>query len=432
MKLSFSCKCQKRPLPAISNIRNSNLFFSKMGDEPRSFPFPYQPYSIQEQFMEALYNVLDQGKVGIFESPTGTEEELKRRKREEQLEQIRHNSQLRYSLKRKKDNVQEEALRLLQLSKESRESGAVDCLEDGEEELIVAEYESDDDTKPKNIRYVDEDDDVGDLEEEHVTKVYYCSRTHSQLAQFVHEVQKSPFGKEIRLISLASRQNLCINDEVQRLASVHLINDRCMEMQKNKHAEKDKGEEPKRKKGVTKTVCPFSNHDAVQGLRDESLVKVRDVEQLVTLGKEIKACPYYGGRSAIPAAQLVVLPYQTLLHESTRRSSGIKLKDQVVIIDEAHNLIDTIACIHSSEVSGAQKIALVRTTETRKHACPTVNLPVSDKSGVGFPYPCTSSPAYIPLPNRLIQEGVTVLLEPIPASIRCKQEQFPEWASDHT
>lgn len=36
------------------------------------FPFPFQPYPIQEQFMEALYATLDQGKVGIFESPTGT------------------------------------------------------------------------------------------------------------------------------------------------------------------------------------------------------------------------------------------------------------------------------------------------------------------------------------------------------------------------
>lgn len=36
------------------------------------FPFPYQPYNIQEQFMQALYKTLDQGKVGIFESPTGT------------------------------------------------------------------------------------------------------------------------------------------------------------------------------------------------------------------------------------------------------------------------------------------------------------------------------------------------------------------------
>lgn len=36
------------------------------------FPFPYQPYSIQEEFMQALYSTLDQSKVGIFESPTGT------------------------------------------------------------------------------------------------------------------------------------------------------------------------------------------------------------------------------------------------------------------------------------------------------------------------------------------------------------------------
>lgn len=37
-----------------------------------TFPFPYQPYDIQEQFMQALYRALDQSKVGIFESPTGT------------------------------------------------------------------------------------------------------------------------------------------------------------------------------------------------------------------------------------------------------------------------------------------------------------------------------------------------------------------------
>lgn len=30
-------------------------------------------------------------------------------------------------------------------------------------------------------------------------------------------------------------QNLCINEEVRRLGSSQRINDRCMEMQKNKH-----------------------------------------------------------------------------------------------------------------------------------------------------------------------------------------------------
>lgn len=37
-------------------------------------------------------------------------------------------------------------------------------------------------------------------------QIYYCSRTHSQLSQFVREVQKSPFGKDTRLVSLGSRQ----------------------------------------------------------------------------------------------------------------------------------------------------------------------------------------------------------------------------------
>ncbi|XP_016402230.1 putative ATP-dependent RNA helicase DDX11-like protein 8, partial [Sinocyclocheilus rhinocerous] len=89
-------------------------------------------------------------------------------------------------------------------------------------------------------------------------------------------------------------------------------------------------------------------------MRDEVLVKVRDVEQLLQHGRETHTCPYYSTRMAIPAAQVVVLPYQSLLHASTRKASGIKLKDQIVIIDEAHNLTDTISAIHSTEISGAQ------------------------------------------------------------------------------
>lgn len=67
-------------------------------------------------------------------------------------------------------------------------------------------------------------------------QIYYCSRTHSQLAQFVREVQKSPFNESTRVVSLGSRQNLCINDDVKQLKNINKINDRCLELQK-----KDKG-----------------------------------------------------------------------------------------------------------------------------------------------------------------------------------------------
>jgi len=52
--------------------------------------------------------------------------------------------------------------------------------------------------------------------------------------------------------------------------------------------------------------------------------------------------------------QLVVLPYNTLLHKSTRESCGIRLRGNVVIIDEGHNLLETISNIHSVEVTGSQ------------------------------------------------------------------------------
>lgn len=37
-----------------------------------AFGFPFEPYPIQRDFMKELYNVLSEGKIGIFESPTGT------------------------------------------------------------------------------------------------------------------------------------------------------------------------------------------------------------------------------------------------------------------------------------------------------------------------------------------------------------------------
>jgi hypothetical protein len=40
--------------------------------DSRDFHHPYTPYSIQETFMSTVYQVLEDCKVGILESPTGT------------------------------------------------------------------------------------------------------------------------------------------------------------------------------------------------------------------------------------------------------------------------------------------------------------------------------------------------------------------------
>lgn len=88
--------------------------------------------------------------------------------------------------------------------------------------------------------------------------------------------------------------------------------------------------------------------------RDHALASVRDIEELGELGAKMQICPYYGARHALRPTELVALPYPLLLQKSAREALGISLKGHVVIIDEAHNLMDAVESMYSTKVSLAQ------------------------------------------------------------------------------
>lgn len=54
------------------NIAENNKEQENAVQIPEKFAFPFEPYDIQVGFMKALYQSLEMGKIGIFESPTGT------------------------------------------------------------------------------------------------------------------------------------------------------------------------------------------------------------------------------------------------------------------------------------------------------------------------------------------------------------------------
>ena len=89
----------------------------------------------------------------------------------------------------------------------------------------------------------------------------------------------------------------------------------------------------------------------VREFRDHALARVRDIEELGELGKKMGICPYYASRPAIKPSEIVTLPYPLLLQKSAREALGISLKGHVVIIDEAHNLMDAISNLHSNMVT---------------------------------------------------------------------------------
>ncbi|KAF2205065.1 ATP-dependent RNA helicase-like protein chl1 [Delitschia confertaspora ATCC 74209] len=397
-----------------------------MSDEKmeRDFHHPYEPYEIQKQFMSAVYDCLESGKVGIFESPTGTGKTLslicssltwlrdyksrtfedgfgeelanseepswliehaRLQKKEEALRRRRdletRLAKIRAKEKRLKERYQNSEPRY----KRQKTGGDQHGDDEDEARFILNDYESGEESNKNSRRTTFDDSGISaetqalmqqlgysvhkkEDEEEPVDemKIFFCSRTHSQLTQFSTELRRvkmppaislEPPGEkgtektdidkaveQVKHLTLGARKNLCINPKVKKLGSATAINEKCLEIQQP-------GTSTDRK-------CPFlptkETETLVNDFRDHALAQIRDIEDLGLLGKKLGVCPYYASRPVTKYCEIVTLPYPLLLQKSAREALNLSLKNHVVIVDEAHNLMDAIAGIYSISVTLAQ------------------------------------------------------------------------------
>ncbi|KAJ4383316.1 ATP-dependent DNA helicase chl1 [Didymella sp. IMI 355093] len=386
----------------------------------RDFHHPYKPYDIQKQFMHAVYACLEDGKVGIFESPTGTGKSLslicgsltwlrdnKRRtfedgfevdaknkddppwmlehaRKQRKQEAFRRRQELNERLaqiKAKEKRARERAFGASQVHKRHR-VGLDDCDNgDDEAQFALDDYESDQESANyaragrfdssglsaetqalmDKLGYVTGEAKVEDGQPLDEMKIFFCSRTHSQLTQFSSELSRvrmppaitmdedisndsaDSLTEDVKHLTLGSRKNLCINPNVSRLGNATAINERCLELQQSTSSE-----------GRCSAMPTKENEALLNDFRDHALAKIRDIEDLGVLGKKLGICPYYASRPAVKFCEIVTLPYPLLLQRSAREALGLSLKNHVVIIDEAHNLMDAIAGIYSVSVTMPQ------------------------------------------------------------------------------
>ncbi|XP_050231803.1 uncharacterized protein LOC126680681 isoform X2 [Mercurialis annua] len=398
-------------------------------NEPKFPGFPYNPYSIQIDFMKSLYQFLDKGGISMLESPTGTGKTLsiicsvlQWVHDQNQKEKSKSKSELEFDKsrkldddgggdedepdwmrdfvvasidddKREKKNAKTEKLGFRKTREGYRETfsrvfkegecnvkkGNASLLktkgevELSDEDFLLEEYESDDGEggttgtgrlKRKGGGLVSsssdeekEKDGYDNEEEAKDFRVYFCSRTHSQLSQFIKELRKTSFANEITVVCLGSRKNMCINEEVLKLGNATRINERCLELQNKKKTDVPKiksiSMEGRARRSKVTPGCPMlRKHKLQRQFRDEiSHEGALDIEDLVRVGRSIGTCPYYGSRSMILTADLVVLPYQSLLSKSSREMLGLNLKKSIVIIDEAHNLADSLISMHDAKIT---------------------------------------------------------------------------------
>ncbi|KAL7424206.1 ATP-dependent DNA helicase chl1 [Cryptotrichosporon argae] len=404
---------------------------------PETFAFPYpQPYGIQVELMRIVFRAIEERKIAIVESPTGTGKSLTlltatltwlaahhrrlltaveagirerllaedpddppwviehavraqladlraaedaRRARLAKARERERRVRLAATGGRKKARAEPADVaagsgsgdgggergddEFLPDDREERVGGADTVYLSREVRELMNKYEA---TRPRTR----EDEEV----EEDVPKIYYTSRTHTQLRQLTAELMKTAFvpsadadadadaGRDsadtvrargddefgVSLVPLASRKQMCVNDRVRAAAKGRddALNEACLDLQK---AGKDR--------------CPYLPSKADDGLmldaRDAVLATVKDIEDIVTSAKQAHVCPYYAARRAVKQAQIVTLPYNLLLQKHARDALGIDLTDQVIVIDEAHNLIDTLLSIYSTSLSATHLASAV-------------------------------------------------------------------------
>uniref|UniRef100_A0A336KTI8 DNA 5'-3' helicase n=1 Tax=Culicoides sonorensis TaxID=179676 RepID=A0A336KTI8_CULSO len=385
---------------------------------PDSFNFPFDPYQIQKNFMQELFKVIENKQIGIFESPTGTgktltltcgaltwliehetavsielEEKINTLSNEIKkldLESSKSNDWINgqyetLQLKQKLSEVKSELDSLLEYKKWIKDIRSNREIENEIKKFIKNKENNDEmfDDKQTHIDTNDSDDeflindipdedslenDISETSKYHDTKIYFCSRTHSQLSQVVHEIKKTVFGRETRVTALASRQNYCINPEVKSLQTNSLINERCLELQKGTKGVIRERDSQRRatKKSKTSKKCPFYNQLGMEKVKNEAISEIYDIEDLIQVAKSHKACPYYASRLAASDSQVIMVPYQMILHKKTRDQLGINIQGSVLIIDEAHNLLDTISSIHSAQITLKEFVEVKNQLESYK------------------------------------------------------------------
>lgn len=58
------------------------------------------------------------------------------------------------------------------------------------------------------------------------------------------------------------------------------------------------------------------------------------------MGDKHGVCSYYGVRKVMGVADIICLPYSSILTPDIRNKLGININNAIVIFDEAHNLIE--------------------------------------------------------------------------------------------
>lgn len=154
----------------------------------------------------------------------------------------------------------------------------------------------------------------------HNVPVWYTSRTHQQLKQLVGELKKLK-SYHPQMAILASRKRICLNKSV---ATANSADAACGEVLRKKKCQYSLA------KNIPNEFLPYGRLEKF------------DLEDLMNYCKQKMICPYSLARVMMKKADLVFCPYNYILNPKVKGQMMLSILGVILIIDEAHNIENTI------------------------------------------------------------------------------------------
>ncbi|KAJ2062838.1 ATP-dependent DNA helicase chl1 [Coemansia sp. S146] len=314
------------------------------------FSFPIAtPYSIQLDFMQRLFETIEKREFAIFETSNavGLDSDVAQQKYSRWVA----NTRRKEATERKKGMMASRRAAPTDASKKRKPN------EDGngsdDEMMVVEAYYSGDEENAQQKSGSKLDDD-GEVQYSAAVRKLLERRAGNRPLYDISDDDNSDNDNSGESALPPKEPSLCVNDRARQGAqSIHAINERCLGMQTAGS-----------KKSARCGYLPLQ-HMPMLDFRDATASVIMDIEELANEGRRRCTYPYYGARASINGAQVVALPYNTLLSRSARQAMGISLAGNVAIVDEAHNLVDTILAIHSIALDWRTVRATVADSATR-------------------------------------------------------------------
>lgn len=121
----------------------------------------------------------------------------------------------------------------------------------------------------------------------------------------------------------ASRDYLCINEKLKYLSNTD-----------KSHVCQSLLSDQKKKTDEEKGCAYYEN--VLSGVAH--LDTIADIEDLCKIGSQENACAYYMAKKKLSNADIIFMPYNYLFDPKIRNIDQLKLRNAIIIIDEAHNV----------------------------------------------------------------------------------------------